>query len=257
MNQQTSKNIGINCGRFWKLVVYDTQKAATKIFPIIAIIAAIWMTARIMLFLNEKHIGTTVGRGEMILLLTTITMAITPAKLYENCNMVNTGITFAMLPASKNEKFLSMLVQCIILIPILSFALYYLTDLITTLIIDKYTPPHITAKNMVFEENRICMRFDAILSPILTVAYFVMATTYFKKHKLRKSLIIPIVLFIIACTITTKLIVHYGESINMNQLELILKQLNEHANIILITTKALFVTIFLAVGWSVLKRARY
>lgn len=257
MNRHTSKSNILNAGRFWKMTVFDTQKSLTTTLPIIAIIAAIWMTARIVLYINHGHIGTTVGRGETILLLTTITMAITPAKLYERCNMANSGITFAMLPTSKTEKYLSMLLQCIILIPLLSFAIYYLTDLVTTLITDKYTPPHFSTSNIAYEENRLCMRFDAILSPMLTVAYFVMAATCFKKHKLRKSLIVPIVFFIVTSILFTKLFMQYGETIDWNSLESKLQQLFENIHTIQIVTQALLTTVFLSIGWIVLKRTRY
>ena len=259
MNPKTTKTNILNAGRFWKLTVYDTQKAVTSILPTIATIAALWMLGRIMLYIINSHTNPLVSsapfnRGETILLLTTIVTIITPSKLYRRCNTVNSGIPFAMLPASKAEKYLSMLLQCTIIIPLSAFAIYFLTDFITTVITETYIPPHFSAPSIHIEKNKICMRLGTLLSPLLTTSYFIMATTYFKHHKLIYSLIVPTLFIIILSFIVIRWAwLHLEDIATWESIELPYESFGN----ILIAIKAVAVVAFLIIGWHHLKRSRY
>ena len=46
---------------------------------------------------------------------------VTPSRMYRTCNIQKEGIYFAMLPASKLEKYLSMLLFSIVVCPLLCF----------------------------------------------------------------------------------------------------------------------------------------
>lgn len=48
-----------------------------------------------------------------------IASLIAPFRLYGECNKGKEGIYFAMLPASKLEKYLSMIIHCIVVVPLL------------------------------------------------------------------------------------------------------------------------------------------
>lgn len=67
----------------------------------------------------------------MVVILVAI---LTPSRLYRTCNLTNEGIYYAMLPASKLEKFLSMILFSFIICPLLSFGASMLLDMFLTLL---------------------------------------------------------------------------------------------------------------------------
>ena len=63
-----------------------------------------------------------------------LAMILVPSKVYGKANLSREGVSFAMLPASSLEKFLSMFLYCAIVTPILVFFGGYLVDTLLSLI---------------------------------------------------------------------------------------------------------------------------
>lgn len=59
------------------------------------------------------------NRLGVILIMIMIVVVVAPSMLYKECNNSKNGIYFAMLPASKLEKYLSMLLMTIVIVPLL------------------------------------------------------------------------------------------------------------------------------------------
>ena len=58
---------------------------------------------------------------------------VSPSRMYRTCNLQKEGIYFAMLPASKLEKYLSMLLFTIVICPLLCFVGSMVLDYFLTL----------------------------------------------------------------------------------------------------------------------------
>ena len=60
-------------------------------------------------------------------------MMMVPSKVYGNANLSREGVSFAMLPASSLEKFISMFLYCAIVTPVIVFFGGYLVDALLSL----------------------------------------------------------------------------------------------------------------------------
>ena len=67
-------------------------------------------------------------RFGMLCTWTALAMMMVPSKVYGNANLSREGVSFAMLPASSLEKFISMFLYCAIVTPIVIFFGGYLVD---------------------------------------------------------------------------------------------------------------------------------
>ena len=67
-------------------------------------------------------------RFGMLCTWTALAMMMVPSKVYGNANLSREGVSFAMMPASSLEKFVSMFLYCAIVTPIVVFFGGYLVD---------------------------------------------------------------------------------------------------------------------------------
>ena len=72
-------------------------------------------------------------RFGMICVWTALAMMMVPEKVYGKANLSREGVSFAMLPASSLEKFISMFLYCAIVTPIVVFFGGYLVDTLLSL----------------------------------------------------------------------------------------------------------------------------
>lgn len=70
---------------------------------------------------GAAHIGARAGYTGIFLLMAGI---IFPAKLYGHVNERGSSTSYLLLPASRFEKYLSMILNCVVVIPLISAALY-------------------------------------------------------------------------------------------------------------------------------------
>ena len=62
-----------------------------------------------------------------------LAMMLVPSKVYGNANLSREGVSFAMMPASSLEKFVSMFIYCAIVTPVVVFFGGYLVDTLLSL----------------------------------------------------------------------------------------------------------------------------
>lgn len=123
-----------------------------------------------------------------------------PSTMYYSCNRPKQGVYFAMLPASHLEKYLSMLLNCFVIAPLMLLVGIVLCDTILTLI--PFGPYHKTLFSALqvveipvgddFPEGvsghfmltfvRKIMAF-AVLGVLLHQMIFIFSNTVFKSHK--------------------------------------------------------------------------
>ena len=215
-----------NINRFGKILKHD----GLNFFPNFILALAILWAIPVVIYLftalmptNETtHIYDAMSRINVIDALLKIAIIIAPAMLYRYCNDSRKGIGYAMLPASTLEKFLSMVIYCVIVTPIIYTAGALAIDSILALFngpyegfaasiyfdkfaqIDKSIVDHDVAGILddtwpIFIEN-LSPTFLTILSllAILTLSsIFMFGNMIFKKRKTGKMIGILILLSII------------------------------------------------------------
>ena len=75
----------------------------------------------------------TITRFGMLCIWTALAIMLVPEKVYGKANLSREGVSFAMLPASSLEKFVSMFLYCAIVTPIVVFFGGYLVDTLLSL----------------------------------------------------------------------------------------------------------------------------
>ena len=96
--------------RFCKVVKKDFRNLwpmfGTTMIVLASLPFAVWLMA---LVIDRTAIITPNVRVAMIMIFSSLAALMLPSRLYRTMNLRNEGIYYAMLPASKLEKFVSML----------------------------------------------------------------------------------------------------------------------------------------------------
>ena len=119
-------NNTFNIQRFGKILKHD----GLNFFPNFILSLAILWSIPVVIYLftalmptdGTKQIYDAMSRVNVIDALLKIAIIIAPAILYKTCNDSRKGIGYAMLPASTLEKFISMVIYCVIVTPIIYVA---------------------------------------------------------------------------------------------------------------------------------------
>lgn len=136
---------------------------------------------------------------------TVFTAMMAPSRLYKTSNLPNRGIHFAMLPASKREKFWSMIFYCMLVCPAMVFVGGMLFDcLLSALPFGPYkqwlfeTSLLFDGKNMWQVMSNTFMElgmpvaygvFVVLVSYMFSSSVFFFTATLFRKHKVLLTLI--------------------------------------------------------------------
>ena len=154
--------------------------------------------------------------------LLALTVSIAPSKIYHNINRGNAGIYFATLPASKLEKYLSMMIICLLVVPVIYLAGAFVVDcLLTALPWGGYNHwlwqdntllqalpamSHEAAKMGVHHWNTATIIDMLVISYLSTALFFMLTGTFFKTHKWVKSVLTLIALNFVLSLIELPLI---------------------------------------------------
>ena len=219
-------NNTFNINRFGKILKHDGLNFFPNIILALAILWAIpvvvYLFTSLMPSDGTKDILDAFGRISVIDTLAKIALIIAPVRLYKYCNDSRKGIVYAMLPASTLEKFLSMVIYCVIVTPIIYIAGALAIDSILALFngpydgfavsvyFDRYAQINYAfdyqdAKMLLDDTwpifvNSLSPSFLTILSILGTLtlsAIFMFGNMIFKKHKTGKMIGILILLAII------------------------------------------------------------
>lgn len=219
-------NNTFNIQRFGKILKHD----GLNFFPNFILSLAILWAIPVVIYLftalmptdGTVHIYDAMARINNIDFLLKIAIIIAPAILYKTCNDSRKGIGYAMLPASTLEKFLSMVIFCVIVTPIVYIAGALAIDSILALIngpydgfalsmyFDKFSQIEYSfeqhgTKVMVDDALPLIisnlspafMRVSSILGTLMLSSIFMFGNMIFKKRKTGKMIGILILLFII------------------------------------------------------------
>ena len=151
-------------------------------------------------------------RYSMLCVWMVLAMMLVPSKVYGNANLSREGVSFAMMPASSLEKFISMFIYCAIVTPVVVFFGGFLVDTLLSLFpfggfeerVRLYTINdfvHMMDNSEgVMQANDVdfsfadvfpigVMRASIYTSIIQWAAIFMLGNMLFKKHKAGKTLV--------------------------------------------------------------------
>jgi hypothetical protein len=130
-----------------------------------------------------------VSRVSYALLAAGLTMIMAPFNLYKNYNHPKRGIDYANLPASVTEKFLSMQINCIVILPLISLLSVLLTDFVLSLV----TPGIFPGRAL----TSISLTWDNASDALILQQAFILGNFLFKKNKVFKTIISCIGFYIV------------------------------------------------------------
>lgn len=192
---------------------------------------AVWLLTALI---SKSATIPTYVRICLITCVVELACCLTPSRMYKNCNLPKEGIYFAMLPASKLEKFLSMMLFCIVVCPLLVLAGSLVLDAILSLI---PVGPYKDSTLVFFSDLRkawlnyvnVCydpyhgtllvspwaLVLELILSYLSTVMLFMFTNTIFHKHKVLKTILWCMLISFVLQVIVLPVFIHNVDSIGV------------------------------------------
>ncbi|MGM9739936.1 MAG: hypothetical protein ACI3ZP_04965 [Candidatus Cryptobacteroides sp.] len=197
--------------RFWRFFLYDMKRWATSYGPSFLIMClmplvlyAITMTFSLV-FTQEASHPVLVARAMCLAVTASLLFITYPSHVYGFLTDKKKGGSYLMIPASKLEKFASMMLNVLVVVPVVFFAIYLGTDAILCLI-----DPHCgnTLLRSAGESiNYLCSFGEALdesqqfisinlfyiyLNFGISILYFLLGAVLFKKHKILYPILILI-----------------------------------------------------------------
>lgn len=188
--------------RLGRLIKYEVINYIPNFFKSLlifaSVIAAVWIFSLTVDFDVCPH-----SRAGLVNALFVLAIVLSPFIVYKDMNDRKKGYIYAMIPASTLEKLLSMIVLCVVIVPLLAYAVLTATDLLLWLLskagigpflhMEFYNP--FTAVKLVDDEYllpHIYPVFDSIIYFVNLIAYTIMFNTIFRKNKVLKTILFNI-----------------------------------------------------------------
>lgn len=226
--------------RFGKVISLDVKRYVSQFGLTFLILSAM----PIVLWLFSLAFGFTmpcVARVAITSITVWLSAILVPAKAFGHINLQRDGVSFAMLPASNIEKFLSIAILCI-LTPIAVMACSYGIDSLLTLLpwggFDKFVSGGVMQSindylisiaaygDDVEETKSIISLFDHIaaneelymfVSALFTVGLFLLGNSLFKTHKTAKTLALMIGMSYVASMVMQVFMLSNSEMAELRQ----------------------------------------
>ncbi len=207
--------------RFKKLVAMDFRgiwpRFGMAMIIITLIPVAIWLFFLLIDMSTSREVTIPAfGRLFFMAGILILTAIMAPSAMYKTCNLPKDGIYYAMLPASHLEKYLSQLLYCVIVCPLMCLLAGIVVDTLLTLLpfgvyreylwepIAILSGSYDADMALIGEESAEAMQiirisFGAfvwgyILSYLKYSATFLFTNTIFKTHKVLKTILALIAL---------------------------------------------------------------
>ena len=223
--------------RFWTYFKYDLKqtwrnhsKAAIMIGGASAIFYVIWV---LMSLVFTQHWSSPVIYARMgVFVLAFAILELYMVRSYGYLTDKKAGSNWLMVPASKAEKFVSMLLMVCIVIPLLFFAVYFILDGFLSLVDPTYGQALFTGftgaygKMLEVLENvgaespisftASSLIFPTIVGVFCNFLYFLLCGICFKKNKLVGAIAILFGLSLVLSLLTGLIVPHFVQNFDMD-----------------------------------------
>ena len=188
--------------RLGRLIKYEATNYIPNFFKSLLIFASVIAAVWIFSLTVESDVCPH-SRDALVGTLFILAIVLSPFIVYKDMNDRKKGYIYAMIPASTLEKLLSMIVLCVVIVPILAYAVLTATDLLLWLLskvgigsflhMEFYNP--FTTIKLVDDEYLLpCIYpvFDSIIYLVNLIVYSIMFNTIFRKNKVLKTILFNI-----------------------------------------------------------------
>ena len=273
--------------RFGKVLAYDIRRLSPRNFRSgertgnmgINIISFAFMPVVISLvtiLMGEQAAGVPIWVRWFMLLFTAVIMAcLVPEVHYNAVNQKKGGSYYAMLPASKLEKYLSMLLMTLVICPLLTFCGAFVVDTLIT-----FLPLHVN-ESYLWQTDSLLVRYGinayeglpavysvraymvAIFGYILFAMAFVFGNTLFRKSKTALTMLclfgIGFVVSVVSVLVTAWLVADLGIEIDLADrvMNVATGSIYGWVNNIGLGMQVLLITLLVYYSWRRIKRMGY
>ena len=190
--------------RLGRLIKYEATNYIPNFFKSLLIFASVIAAVWIFSLTVESDVCPH-SRDALVGTLFILAIVLSPFIVYKDMNNRKKGYIYAMIPASTLEKLLSMIVLCVVIVPLLAYAVLTATDLLLWLLSKvgigsflnmEFYNPFMTVKLVDDEylQPYIYPVFDSIIYFVNLIAYTIMFNTIFRKNKVLKTILFNITL---------------------------------------------------------------
>ena len=219
------KNNTFDWNRFCKVVYKDFRNLWPAFGTTMLIITLLPLALWLLVLVTDPH--RTVNfepsiRLSIVVILPALASIMTPSRLYRTVNLRGEGIHFAMLPASKLEKFLSILLYTLIVCPLLVLVAGVVLDMLL------YLLPFGSYRESIFScefagwfdyvigdltGGAITMLLIAsVFSHIATALLFLFTATIFRRHKVLQTFLWLWLISFVLSLVLMPLAIHFVSS---------------------------------------------
>lgn len=211
--------------RFWRFFLYDIRRWATSYGPSFLIMSlmplvlyAITMTFSLV-FTQEAAHPVIIARAIVLAVTASLLFITYPSHVYGFVTDKKAGGAYLMIPASRLEKFASMMLNVLVVVPAVFFAIYLSTDALlclidpncgnTLLMSAGESIKYLCSFGGDLEDSQQLISFNFFymyLSFGISILYFLLGAVMFKKHKILYPILILIGLNMLMSLVTGGLI---------------------------------------------------
>lgn len=187
-------NNKFDCKRFGQVIARDWRLYLRRF----GVTLAVWACLPIVLWITSLVFGFDIdpkARAGFIAAFIFATVMTVPAHMYGKANLSRDGVSFAMMPATHSEKFLSMVLYCSIVTPLLCGLGAWAVDSLLTLLPFGGFKEFVVPFNMEYLGHNLL--FGAMLF-FTESSIFMLGNMIFKKRKTGKTFAwILLILFVL------------------------------------------------------------
>lgn len=195
-----------NYRRFSKYFVYDLKRWLSSygmtflLLSMMPLILHFIVLGYSMAFGQGYHVPGIEARAVVFCIITFLLVLTYPANVYGFITEKKAGTTFLMIPASLTEKFVSMILNTVLVLPVSFAFIYLMTDAVLTAIFPDTGGALIASFTGVLTEVMTLLQngamhlsiFSLIMNFISNILFFLLCAITFRKHKVLYPILILI-----------------------------------------------------------------
>ena len=200
--------------RFYQFLKMELSEKIGFILKLAAILCLIiivfWLLGKFFDILAGKsqEVISISSRGNYLVFCYVLTALVAPFGMYKNINHPKKGVSYASLPVSINEKFLSMLIITIVVTPLVVVASFFCVDFIMVFID--------ICDSLIVSDYFLTSPLSNIFMTVIGFqAMFIFGNSFFIKNKAVKTILSIALLYVVISVIVTIFLHKLGAN-NMN-----------------------------------------
>lgn len=240
-----------NIKRFSKFYLYDFKRIIPKLTKSLIALFLAYIFATLIVGVLSFLLGTgwqtipNAGRWIIAFLSCVIAIFIAPAGYYGHITKKGVGISYMMIPASKFEKTLTMLINSVVIIPLFVVITVTLSDLVVTIIDPEITTPLIASIDniqnfisglsnefSIYGQDNILtlLAVNGTIDLINRVIFVLLCAIYFKKNKIAMTIVSYVLVSILLSMLFSLITNIFANSIDAENLSAAIEKMTRNGD---------------------------